>query len=204
MSTATFDRLARVLFGSVRRDVLGLLLGRPDERFHFREILRAVGSGSGAVQRELKQLVEAGLVDRVASGHQVYFSANREAPIFAELQAILEKTAGAGEVLRSALAPIIDRGRIDVALVYGSVATGTQTAGSDVDLLVVGNVTLTELVPAIRTAEARLHREVNPSVYPPKEFRAKLAHGAPFLTRVIAGPKLFVIGDDHDLGRLAG
>ena len=110
MSTATFDRLARVLFGSVRRDVLGLLLGRPDERFHFREILRAVGSGSGAVQRELKQLVEAGLVDRVASGHQVYFSANREAPIFAELQAILEKTAGAGEVLRSALAPIIDRG----------------------------------------------------------------------------------------------
>lgn len=156
------------------------------------------------MQRELKQLVGAGLVDREASGNQVYFSANRDAPIFPELRAILEKTAGAGEVLRAALAPIIAQGRINIALIYGSVATGAQTAGSDVDLLVVGDVTLADLIPAIRTAEARLHREVNPSVYPPKEFRLKLARGAPFLTRMVAGPKLFVIGDEHDLGRLAG
>ena len=201
-TTMQADGLSRVLFGSVRREVLALLLGRPDERFYFREILRTAGGGSGAVQRELKQLVEAGLVTRESSGRQVYFSANRQAAIFPELQAIMEKTAGAVEVLRAALAPFIGNGRIDVALVYGSVASGTQTAGSDVDLLILGGVTLAELVPALRIAEGRLHREVNPSVYPVNALRAKRARGAAFLSRVMAGPKLFVVGDDRDFGRL--
>jgi predicted nucleotidyltransferase len=197
------DRVSRLLFGAVRREVLALLLGRPDERFYLREIVRAAGGGSGAVQRELAQLVEAGLVEREASGHQVYFSANREASIFADLQAIVEKTAGAVDVLRGSLAALLRKRRIDVALIYGSVASGRKTARSDVDLLVVGGVTLAELVPALRTAEARLGREVNPSVYPLKEFRDKLKNGAPFLKRVLAGPRLFVAGDDRELGRLA-
>jgi predicted nucleotidyltransferase len=197
------DPVSHLLFGAVRRDVLALLLGRPDERFYLREILRAAGGGSGAVQRELKQLVDAGLVEREASGHQVYFSANRAAPIFSELQAIVEKTAGAVDVLRASLASLLRRRRIEVALIYGSVASGRKTARSDVDLLVVGDVTLAELVPALRTAEARLGREVNPSVYPVKEFRDKLRGGAPFLKRILAGSRLFVAGDDRDLGRLA-
>ena len=202
-TVANPDRASRLLFGSVRRDVLALLLGRPDERFYLREILRAVGGGSGAVQRELKQLVEAGLVEREARGHQVYFSANRGAAIFRELQAIVEKTAGAVDVLRESLAPLLGRGRIRVALVYGSVASGTKTARSDVDLLIVGDVTLADIVPALRTAEARLGREVNPSVYPVKEFRDKVKRGSAFLKRILAGPKLFVAGDDRELGRLA-
>ena len=85
MSTVTKpDLISRLLFGSTRREVLALLLGRPDERFYLREIVRAVGGGLGAVQRELKQLVEVGLVEREARGHQVYFSANRDAAIFPE------------------------------------------------------------------------------------------------------------------------
>ena len=204
MGTVAYaDRVSRLLFGSIRREVLALLLGRPDERFYLREILRAVGGGSGAVQRELKQLVEAGLVDREARGPLVYFSANRGAAIFPELQSIVEKTAGAIDVLRSSLAPFLGRGRIELALVHGSVASGKKTARSDVDLLIVGDVTLADLVPALRRAEARLGREVNPSVYPAKEFRDKLKRGAPFLKRILAGPKLFVAGDDRDLGRLA-
>ena len=202
-TSKNLDRVSRLLFGSTRREVLALLLGRPDERFYLREIQRAAGGGSGAVQRELKQLVEAGLVEREVHGRQVYFSANREAAIFPELQTIIEKTAGAVDVLRAHLAPLVRAGRIALALVYGSVASGKKTARSDVDLLIVGDVTLADVVPAVRGAEARLGREVNPSVYPVKEFRDKLKRGGPFLKRVVAGPKLFVAGDDRELSRLA-
>ncbi|MGQ0643704.1 MAG: nucleotidyltransferase domain-containing protein [Gemmatimonadaceae bacterium] len=197
------DLVARVLFGSVRREVLALLMGRPDERFYLREILRAVGGGSGAVQRELKQLTEAGLVHREAHGRQVYFSANRDAPIFPELQAIVQKTAGVADVLRVSLAPLIRAGRIQLAWVYGSVATGKQTARSDVDLILVGDATMSEVVPALEGADRRLQREINATVYPMKELRQKLKRGLPFLKRVVAGPKLFVAGDERELERLA-
>ncbi len=197
------DLISRLLFGSTRREVLALLLGRPDERFYLRQIVRAVGGGVGAVQRELKQLVDAGLVERDARGHQVYFSANREAIIFPELQAIIEKTAGAVDVVRTSLATLISQGRVELAFVYGSVASGKKTARSDVDLLIVGDVSLEETVPALRAAEARLGREVNSIVYPVKEFRDKVERGTPFLKRILAGPKLFVAGDDRVLNRLA-
>ncbi len=204
MSTATRpDLLARLLFGSTRREVLALLLGRPDERFYLREIARAVGGGLGAVQRELKQLVEVGLVEREARGHQVYFSANREAAIFSELQAIIEKTAGAVDILRTSLATLISQGRVELAFVFGSVASGKKTARSDVDLLVIGDVSLEQIVPALRAAEVRLGREVNPTVYPVNEFRDRVKRDTPFLKRLLAGPKLFVAGDDRVLGGLA-
>jgi len=198
-TTTAVDSVARLLFGSVRRDVLALLLGRPEDRFYVREIVRAVGGGSGAVQRELKQLGDAGLLERTVSGRQVYFAANRAAPIFAELKAIIEKTTGTAEVLRESLAPLTSAGRIDVAFVYGSVAGGTQASDSDVDLLVIGDATLGDLVPLLRAAEKRLGREVNPSVYPLPEFRAKMQLRAPFLRRVLAGPRIFVTGGEHDL-----
>ena len=196
------DGVAKVLFGQTRRDVLALLLGWPDERFYLREILRTIGGGTGAVQRELKQLVEAGLVGREREGHQVYFSANRESAIFSELQGIVQKTAGISDVLRASLAPGLRGERVSVAFVYGSVARGDQTARSDVDLMVVGDVTLADLVPLIRVAERKLGREVNPSVYPVKEFTAGLKRGAHFLKRVVAGPKLLVEGSERPLDRL--
>ena len=195
--------LGEALFGRTRRGVLALLLGRPDERFHMREIFRRIASGSGAVQRELGHLVEAGLVRRTSEGRQVYFSANPDAAVFRELQAIIEKTAGAPEVLRTELAPLISTGQVVLALVYGSIAAGSQTAASDVDLLVLGDATLTDIIPAVRAAEARLGREVNPSVYPVGEFRKRLKGGTPFLNRVVSGPKLFIAGDEDELERLA-
>ncbi len=202
-TVASSDSAARLLFGSVRREVLALLLGHPEDRFYAREIIRIVGGGSGAVQRELKQLVEAGLARREIAGKQVYFSANRDAPIFRELRAIIEKTAGAGDVLRSVLSPFISTGRIRLALIYGSVAAGRQRAASDVDLLIVGDVSQADIVPALRRAESRLRREVNASVYPAKEFRQKAGQRGAFVTRILKGPKLFVAGDERELGRLA-
>src|SRR5437763_2637056 len=149
-TSASPDLVSRLLFGSTRREVLALLLGRPDERFYLREIVRAVGGALGAVQRELKQLVEVGLVEREARGHQVYFSANRDAAIFPELQAIIEKTAGTVALAASARVTLRDevarlRGPIlkaaaehgagDVRL-FGSVARGEDTPESDIDFLV--------------------------------------------------------------------
>ena len=197
------DGLARLLFGTVRREVLVLLYGRPDESFYLREIQRAIGAGIGPVQRELRLLTDAGLVTREERGQHVYFSANRMAPIFTELQAIIEKTAGAAEVLRPSLGSLFAAGRVEAAFVYGSVAEGKQTAASDVDVFVLGDATLAEVVPGVRKAESRLGRDVNPSIYSRKELRAKLKAGSPFLRRVLKGPKLMIVGDRNVVERLA-
>lgn len=196
------DQTARILFGQNRREILGLLFARPGIRSHFREILRATGGGSGAVQRELANLVLAGLITREREGRQVYFSANEDSAIFAELRAIVEKTAGAADVLRAELAPLLKGALIRAAFIYGSVARGEQAPGSDVDLFILGDVTLGDVIPAVRSAEARLGREVNPSVFPVAEFRRGVKRNA-FLRRVTTGPKLFLKGDERELARLA-
>lgn len=197
------DRIARLLFGGVRRQVLSLVMGRPDERFYLREIVRLVGAGSGAVQRELAQLVEAELLCREVSGRQVYFSANRESLIYEELRAIVEKTAGVADVLRTCMAPLQRTARIEVAFVYGSVARGAQRSKSDVDVMVIGDVTMAQVVPTLRDAERVLRREVNATVFPPDEWRAKVADPSAFIRRVLAAPKLFITGGEHELERLA-
>lgn len=197
------DRMARLLFGAVRRDVLSLLYGRPGESFYLREIQRLVGAGIGPVQRELQQLTQAGLVDRQQRGNHVYFSANRDAPIFGELQAILSKTTGVSDVLRGALRPLLTSGKVDAAFVYGSVAEGKQRSGSDVDVFLLGGATMADVVAAIREAESRLGRDVNPTIYSRKDLRAKLKAGSGFLRRVLTGPKLIIAGDTNAIERLA-
>ncbi len=197
------DRIARLLFGGVRRQVLSLVMGRPDERFYLREIVRVVGAGSGAVQRELAQLVEAELLCREVSGRQVYFSANRESLIYEELRAIVEKTAGVADVLRTCMAPLQRTARIEVAFVYGSVARGAQRSKSDVDVMVIGDVTMAQVVPTLRDAERVLRREVNATVFPRDEWRAKVANPSAFLRRVLDAPRIFITGGEHELERLA-
>jgi len=202
MDTAT-DSVSKVLFGATRRDVLSLLYGQPDEHFYFREILRAVGGGSGALQRELKLLTEAGLIEREPDGNQVYYSANRQSTIFEELRAIIEKTAGAAGVLRTGFQSFVASGDILVAFVYGSTARGGATPRSDVDVIVVGRVTLAELLPALRGAELRLGREVNVSVFPLTEFQTKFRRRNAFVKRVMTEPKIFIAGDERELEGLA-
>jgi len=194
------DLLAATLFSRNRRAVLGLLYGHPDEKFYLRQIVRLSGGGVGAVQRELRQLTEAGLLRRSVRGNQVNFQANPDCPIFAELKAILVKTAGVADVLRAALAPLAVR--IPLAFIYGSVARGLQRAHSDVDLMVVGEVTFGEVVASLADAQTRLGREVNPTVYPVQELFAKLKAGHHFLKSILKREKIFLIGDDHELNRL--
>ena len=192
--------LAKVLFGQGRRSILALLYGRTDEQFYLREIARRAGTGIGATQRELGQLTDAGLIHRVRRGHQVYYQANRQNPIFAELKSILAKTSGIRDVLNEVLAPLAER--IRLAFVYGSIARGDEDASSDVDLMVVGEVSFADVVSALSESDSKLGREVKPTVYTLQEFREKLAAKNHFLSTVAKEKKLFVIGDEHEFRRL--
>ena len=191
---------ATALFGRTRRTVLALMYGHPDDSFYVRQIVRAVGSGRGAVERELRRLTAAGILTRSTRGRQVHYQANRACPIFDELQRLLVKTVGVADVLKSALSPFSDR--VELAFVYGSVVDGRLGADSDVDVIVVGAVTFAEVVSAFRPVHETLGREVNPSVYPPAEFRNRVVHGDHFITSVLRGPKIFLVGGERELAGL--
>lgn len=203
-SGAPPDALSAALFGKARRAILGLLFSRTDESFYLREIARLVKGGQGAVQRELKRLTDAGIITRTTRGRAAFFQANRACSIFPELQSLVLKTAGVVEVLAAALTPFGDR--IGVAFVYGSLARVQPNAGSDVDLMVigsVGSVSFGEVTDAVADAQARLGRDVNPTVYDVRDFQRRLSKKDHFLTAVLKEPKLFVLGSEHELEQLA-
>jgi predicted nucleotidyltransferase len=195
------DNLSRTLFSKTRRAVLSLLYSHVDDAFYLRQIARAAGGGLGAVQRELKQLSDAGIIQRVVRGRQVYYQANPRCPVFEDLKKLVVKTVGAGAAVRAALAPLGER--ISVAFIYGSIARSEEGRESDVDVLIVGEVTFGEIVSSLRGAQKTIGREINPTVYPPAEFQSKLTAGHHFLSAVLKEPKLFLIGDKRELARLA-
>ena len=197
----TKDSVAEALFGKTRRHVLALLFGRPHEAFYLRQIVRETGAGVGAVQRELDRLTQAGIITRAPDGRQVYFRANPDTPVYQELQGLMAKTAGIADVLCSAL---LSLEKIDVAFIYGSVARGSQTTHSDIDMMIIGEVSLHDLLPLLGPAQERLAREINPTIYTPDEFRSKRADQQHFVSRVLEEPKIFIIGADNELERLAG
>lgn len=195
------DKLSETLFGKTRRAVLSLLYGHIDDAFYLRQIVRTVGVGLGAVQRELKQLSDAGIIQRIVRGRQVYYQANRQCPVFGELKTLVMKTVGIAGVIQAALAPLADR--IRIAAIYGSIARSEENKGSDVDLLVVGEATFAEVVSALGEAQNTINREINPTVYPIGEFQSKLSAGHHFLSTIVGKPMFFLIGDKRELARLA-
>ena len=193
MSTSSVSNgLATTLFGKARRAVLSLLYGHADEAFYLRQIARATGIGLGPVQRELKQLTNAGIIQRTVRGKQVYYQANVKCPIFAELKGLIVKTAGLADVLREALAPISRQ--IASAFVYGSMASGEAISASDIDLLVVGNIDEMALHGALSQAENRLARPVNYTLMSQLEFHERRGEKDGFLARVLSGPKIMILG----------
>lgn len=202
MSTESNDSLSAVLFGRTRSGVLALLYGQAEKSFYLREIARHIGASAGAVQSEMEQLCRAGLVTRTSSGHQVYYQANKASPVFGEMRALVTKTVGVFDVVRSALDAI--SAKIRVAFIYGSVARHEQTAESDVDIMVIGRAGFDEVLARLSKAQGRLGREINPTVYSPREFKAKLADGNNFVTSVMKGDKIFVIGGENELAEVGG
>jgi predicted nucleotidyltransferase len=194
------ETLGQVLFGKTRRKVLGLLLSHPGQTFYLREIVRWADVGLGAVQRELKTLVQVGVIRRSVRGTHVFFQADPDCPVFADLRGIVLKTTGLADVLCQALAPL--RSQIRFAFIYGSMARGQDRASSDVDLMVVGDVSFDEVVDVIAAAEESLRREVNPTVYPLREFKQKLSARHYFVSDVVRNPTIFLVGNERDLAGL--
>ncbi|WP_446831559.1 nucleotidyltransferase domain-containing protein [Candidatus Foliamicus sp.] len=191
--------IAGALFTTTQQRVLGLLFGQPERSFFARELIRITGSGSGAVQRELKRLSSSGLVTVNQIGKQKHFQANPDCPIFDELRAMVRKTIAVAAPIRRALASLAHG--IALALIYGSVAKGTDTANSDIDLLVVADdLTLEALYAALAPSEASLARKISPTLYTTGEFDDRRANGSPFLCRVLDSEHLVIIGAENAKG----
>lgn len=196
----THETLSATLFGKARREVLNVLYGNADQAFYMRQLARLTGLGMGALQRELEALSQAGIIERTVQGRHIYFKANVACPIYQELKAIVAKTIGIGEMLRQALGPLTER--IRWAFIHGSTAKGTETASSDVDVMIVGDATFEEVVTALHEGQEKTGREINPTVYSVEEFSRKVKEGHHFLSTVMRGPKMFVLGEEDELQRL--
>jgi len=191
--------MADALFTHSQQKVLGLLFVQADRQFYVNEMLRLTGAGKGALQRELARLESAGLVRVTRLGNQKRYQANREAPIYEELRGIVLKTFGLAFVLGEALSPVADRVR--AAFVFGSVAKGGDHADSDVDLLVISDVlTYADVLAVLEPADARLGRKVNPAIYSLADWQRRRAQNNAFVSRVMEGPKIWLLGSDDALG----
>ena len=185
--------IADALFTTTQQRVLALLYGQPSRSFFASELIELTGSGSGAVQRELARLGSSGLVEVTRIGKQKHFRANAKCPVFEELRGLVVNTVAVAEPIRRALGPLGDR--VARALIHGSVARGTDTAASDIDLLVVADaLTLEELYSALAPVEAVLHRRISPTLYTAEEYESRKSSDNGFLGRVLAGEHLTLIG----------
>lgn len=195
------DGLSDLLFGKVRGNTLALLYGAPDESFYVRQIARQTETSVGSIQRELKLLTSAALVERSVLGNQVFFRANHGHPAFSELRALLAKTTGVFQLLEKALTPL--SARIVFAFVYGSVARGEENASSDIDLMMVGDVSLDEILEAVEPVEKQLRRPINATVYSLHDLERRFRSGNHFLRSLGRAQKVFLIGAEDDF-RKAG
>jgi predicted nucleotidyltransferase len=190
--------LSGALFSKVQQRVLALIFGHPERSFYTNQIVRAVRSGTGAVDRELSRLQQSGLVLVERIGNQKHYRANRQSPIFDEIRGIVRKTFGLVDPLRQSLEPHAHK--IDAAFVYGSVAKGTDTASSDIDLMIVGeDLTYTDLFAGLEEAEKILGRPVNPNFLSREEWRRKIREKNSFIAKLAGSSKIFVFGSEDDL-----
>jgi len=188
------------LFSRYRRQVLAVLLLRPDERFHVRELERLTGISAGSLHRELKAMAQAGLLVRERQGNQVFYRADQSCSIFEELASIFRKTVGLGTLLKDALVPLT--ARIQVAFVFGSLAAGNQHAHSDLDICILGDVELLDVVKALGSVQESLRREINPVVMSATRFVDQLSQHDRFAERIFDEPKIYVVGNDDEFAKL--
>ncbi|MGC2811929.1 MAG: nucleotidyltransferase domain-containing protein [Bradyrhizobium sp.] len=190
--------LSNALFSKVQQRVLALIFGHPERSFYTSEIVRSVHSGTGAVERELSRLQGSGLVSVERIGNQKHYRANHESPIFEELRSLVVKTVGLNETIRKMLEPYSDK--IKAAFVYGSVARDTDTARSDIDLMVIGDeLDYSKLYAALQNAETLLRRKVSPTFLAREDWRRKVSEKGSFVGKVGRLPKIFIFGSEGDL-----
>jgi predicted nucleotidyltransferase len=194
------DNIASAMFGKTRRSILALLFSHVDEEFYLREIVRLVDCGRGSVSRELKNLEEAGIIQAKRRGRQIFYYANPDCPVYPEIRNLIIKTAGVADVLKTALNPLLDR--IKLAFIYGSIASASEKSSSDIDVMIVGDVSTREVVSVLSKARDTLRREINPSVYSAREFKQKNKSGHPFISRIVKEKKILIHGDIDEFAGL--
>ena len=186
--------IASALYTDSQSRVFRWIFGQPDRGFHLSELRRLTGLGSASLQRELNRLAEAGLVRSERVGNLRRFQANEKSPVYAELAGLTRKTLGIEPMLREALQPLVPD--LKTAWIYGSVAKETETAKSDIDVMLVGEkLTLAKVLKSLLPLEPQLGRKINPTLYTPAEFKRRRAGRDSFVNRVLAQPILPVIGD---------
>jgi predicted nucleotidyltransferase len=189
------------LFTKTQQNVLGLLFGKPDKRFYTNEIMRWAAMGRGTVSRELDRLVRAGLLSITKQGNQNYYQANANNPVYEELVGIVKKTFGVADHIKDTLIPLDEN--IELAFIYGSIAKGTETNTSDIDLMLVGkDLSYGNVVEVLLPLEESLQRTINPTIYDKKDFVARLKEDDSFVTRVTEQPKIIIKGSENDFRKI--
>lgn len=194
--------LSEILFKGYRRRLLGLLLLHPDENYHVREIARLTATVAGTANKELKKLAAAGLLLKEKRGNQLLYQANKACVVYDELARILRKTSGLADVLAEALLPLAER--IDVAFVFGSIASGKATSNSDIDICIVGDVSFGDAARALYDAQAVLQREINTKCFGREEWRQHLQNPSVFIRELLEKPVINLIGNRDDFRQSAG
>jgi len=187
--------LADALFPRTKQRILGVLFAQPDRAIHLRELARIAGVNPSSIQREIQTLVDAGIVTKVARGNLQEFQANRACPIFEELCGIARKTFGIADIIKAALEGL----PIDVALIFGSVAKGSESAHSDVDVLIISNTGYRDALDRMMSIEKQIGRPINIKHFRSDEFQDLARSGNAFALGIINGPKIFLKGSAHGL-----
>lgn len=193
------NALADLLSSNVKAEVFRLLFGLHHEPLHLRELERRSGLAVSTVQQELSRLKRLGLVEARPDGNRTYFAAREDHPLYSEIRGLVLKTSGLADVIRRALEK--DK-RINIAFIFGSLAQAREQAHSDIDLLVVGDIGLRDVTKLLSGIPDKVGREINPKVFTPQEFRRRKRTGDHFLNRVLAEPRIFILGNEHELGTM--
>lgn len=192
----TTTSIGDALFTKTQQRVLGLLYSKPGQSFYTNEIVRRADMGRGTVSRELERLVSAGLLALSREGNQHHYQANKACPIYEELLAIVKKTFGISDVIREALSPFVEQ--IDWAFIFGSVASGKETASSDIDLMIIGELNFSEVVTVLYSAQESLGREINPKIFSRMEWLQKRNDNDAFIKEVLVKPCMDVMGEGNE------
>jgi len=193
--------LIKLFTSKLRVEILALFFSRSEEALYLGEIVKLTGEDRGNISRELRNLESIGLLISRKEGNLKYYSSNRDFLLYDELRSIILKTRGAIGALKETLSRTKN---IDYAFIYGSIASGTETAKSDIDLMVIGEISLESLLRLVRGPEKILGREINPSLYGLKEYKRRMKKKDPFIVQVMSEPRMMIIGENDGLQGITG
>jgi predicted nucleotidyltransferase len=189
------------LFSKTKQNILSTVIINPDKWWYLSDLAKKINTSPSSLQRDLLNMTSTGILEKRQEGNRIYYKANKECPVFDELQGIIVKTVGIRDKLISALKPLSKK--IKVAFIFGSIARREEMSKSDVDIMIIGDTTISEVVKRLRPVEKIIDREINPTVYQINEFKNKLKDKSNFLMEVMEGEKVFIFGNENKLAEIS-